>query len=181
MPNPDAVLQIALPLPLPRLFEYLPPPTHRANAPGDVGRRVRVPFGPRELVGVVVAVGPPAGDARDLREIIGFLDDAPLFHGELSDSLQWLSRYTHAPLGEVAGEGVAQPVEVPEGPPLVAGANGVAVTDYVTFLEREKRYLAIDAMRPSWLLFSDGFAHGPSRVVAKRLFDIVSSSVLLRY
>lgn len=57
--------------------------------------------------------------------------------------------------------------------------NGVAVTDYVTFLEREKRFLAIDAMRPSWLLFSDGFAHGPSRVVAKRLFDIVVSLVLL--
>ena len=57
--------------------------------------------------------------------------------------------------------------------------NGVAVTDYVTFLEREKRYLAIDAMRPSWLLFSDGFQHGPTRVVAKRLFDIVVSLSLL--
>lgn len=57
--------------------------------------------------------------------------------------------------------------------------SGVAVTDCVTFLEREKRFLAIDAMRPSWLLFSDGFAHGPSRNVAKRLFDIVVSLGLL--
>ena len=57
--------------------------------------------------------------------------------------------------------------------------NGVAVTDYVTFLEREKRYLAIDAMRPSWLLFSDGFQHGPTRIVAKRLFDIAVSLTLL--
>lgn len=57
--------------------------------------------------------------------------------------------------------------------------SGVQVTDYADFLEREKRYLAIDSLRPSWLLFSDGFAHGPSRVIAKRLFDIVVSSGLL--
>jgi sugar transferase (PEP-CTERM system associated) len=57
--------------------------------------------------------------------------------------------------------------------------GGLLVTDYITFLEREKRYLATDAMRPSWLLFSKGFAHGPARTVAKRLFDIVVSAVLL--
>ena len=57
--------------------------------------------------------------------------------------------------------------------------SGVQVTDYVTFLEREKRYLATDTMRPSWLLFSKGFDHGPARVVAKRLFDIVVSLLLL--
>lgn len=56
---------------------------------------------------------------------------------------------------------------------------GLIVTDYVTFLEREKRYLAIDAMRPSWMLFSTGFSHGPARVVAKRLFDIAVSATLL--
>src|SRR5690606_41422009 len=64
-------------------------------------RRVRVPFGPRELVGVVAAIGPPAADAPELRAIIERLDQAPLLHGELLASLRWLARYTHAPLGEV--------------------------------------------------------------------------------
>src|SRR3989338_3830680 len=47
-----SVYQIALPAPLHRLFDYLPP----ENAPSPViGARVRVPFGPRRLaVGVVL-------------------------------------------------------------------------------------------------------------------------------
>ncbi|HEY5971369.1 MAG TPA: hypothetical protein VIT22_05245, partial [Pseudoxanthomonas sp.] len=40
----DAVLRVALPLPLPRWFDYLPPSGH-TPATTDVGRRVRVPFG----------------------------------------------------------------------------------------------------------------------------------------
>ena len=36
------LLQVALPLPLPRLFDYLPPPGHGISE-ADIGRRVRVP------------------------------------------------------------------------------------------------------------------------------------------
>ena len=101
MSSPDApVFQVALPLPLPRLFDYAAPDGHPAGA-DDIGRRVRVPFGPRELVGVVAAIDPPAPDSPELRAILDRLDDRPLFHGELLDSLRWLARYTHAPLGEV--------------------------------------------------------------------------------
>ncbi|MFL6586056.1 MAG: primosomal protein N' [Luteimonas sp.] len=103
MPDPNAavsVLQVALPVPLPRLFDYCAP-ARATVGPDDVGRRVRVPFGPRELVGVVASVGAPDDPAQALREAIEWLDDAPLLHGELAASLRWLARYTHAPLGEV--------------------------------------------------------------------------------
>ena len=94
-----ACLRVALPVPLPRLFDYLPP-SGETPAATDVGRRVRVPFGQRELVGVVVGTGPAeVGDG--LRQALAFLDPQPLLHGELLDSLRWLGRYTHAPLGEV--------------------------------------------------------------------------------
>src|SRR5690606_5578813 len=113
VPDPVApVLQVALPLPLPRLFDYRAPD---AGA-DDVGRRVRVPFGPRELVGVVAAVGPAGADAPELRPISERLDPAPLLHGELLASLQWLSRYTHAPLGEVLA--TALPAALRRGEPL---------------------------------------------------------------
>ncbi|MBO9883919.1 hypothetical protein, partial [Xanthomonas sp. D-109] len=56
MPSPAATLRVALPVPLPQLFDYLPPPGG-AVADGDVGRRVQVPFGNRELSGVVAAIG----------------------------------------------------------------------------------------------------------------------------
>ena len=53
MPSPpETVLQVALPLPLPREFDYRPPPGSLPQ-PDWVGRRVRVPFGRQERVGVV--------------------------------------------------------------------------------------------------------------------------------
>ena len=101
MPDADSpVYQIALPLPLPQLFDYAAPAGDAADA-DHVGRRVRVPFGPHERVGVVAAVGPAAPGSPALRPILALLDDRPLLHGELLDSLRWLARYAHAPLGEV--------------------------------------------------------------------------------
>jgi primosomal protein N' (replication factor Y) (superfamily II helicase) len=113
VPNAHQALQVALPLPLPRLFDYQAP---APGTPGDVGRRVRVPFGPRELVGVVASIGPASGDASTLRPIHGWLDDAPLLDGELLESLRWLARYTHAPLGEVLA--TALPAALRRGEPM---------------------------------------------------------------
>ena len=99
---PDHTLQVALPVPLPRLFDYLPP-IGQAASPGDVGKRVSVMFGNRALTGFVAGVGPPADPGLDLRPADALLDAAPLLHGELLESLHGLARYTHAPLGEVVG------------------------------------------------------------------------------
>jgi len=99
MPAAPVCLQVALPVPLPRLFDYLPPEGLEAT-PDLVGHRVRVPFGNRELAGVVLGVGPAETDTG-LRQAIALPDPEPLFTGELLDSLRWLARYTHAPAGEV--------------------------------------------------------------------------------
>ncbi len=129
-PAPPAILRVALPLPLPRLFDYrlpegrLPegglgegmPPAGMAPTAAEVGRRVRVPFGTRELVGVVAAVGAADAHAPELRAAFALLDDAPLLDGELLDSLRWLARYTHAPLGEVLA--TALPAALRRGEPL---------------------------------------------------------------
>ena len=113
MPHPPA-LQVALPLPLPQLFDYAPPPGHRPDA-GDVGRRLRVPFGSRELIGIVAGIGLSASPEA-LRPALGFLDPAPLLQGELWRSLQWLANYLHAPLGEVLA--TALPADLRRGEPL---------------------------------------------------------------
>ena len=73
----DSVLRVALPVPLPRLFDYRPP----ADGPGAVGCRVRVPFGSRSLVGVIVETGPPDPGLAELREAEAVLDPHPLLHG----------------------------------------------------------------------------------------------------
>ena len=112
---PDHTLQVALPVPLPRLFDYLPP-IGQAASPSDVGKRVSVMFGNRALTGFVAGVGPPADPGLDLRPADALLDAAPLLHGELLESLHWLARYTHAPLGEVVA--TALPVLLRQGEPL---------------------------------------------------------------
>ncbi|MGX9718789.1 primosomal protein N' [Stenotrophomonas acidaminiphila] len=108
-------LRIALPVPLPQTFDYLPPPGSPAPAASDTGRRVRVPFGNRELVGMVEGVG-AVEDPAALREALQWLDDAPLLGGELHASLRWLARYAHAPLGEVVA--TALPAPLRRGEPL---------------------------------------------------------------
>ncbi|MGY0633827.1 primosomal protein N' [Luteimonas sp. A478] len=127
------VLQVALPVPLPRLFDYLPPDGHAAS-PQDVGRRIRVPFGQRELVGIVEGSGPADIDAKGLRQALAWLEPDPLLAGELHASTRWLARYTHAPAGEVLA--TALPATLRRGEPLPdthewawrlteAGASGV--------------------------------------------------------
>ncbi|HHW4678487.1 MAG TPA: primosomal protein N' [Xylella sp.] len=95
---PSTILCVALPIPLPQCFDYLPP----ANMPlpdQTLGCRVQVPFGPRELIGVVVEMK-AAKVSAPLREAITWIDQRPILDGELSKSLHWLARYTHTPLGE---------------------------------------------------------------------------------
>ena len=111
----DATLQIVLPLPLPQWFDYLPPPGHQPGT-DDIGKRVRVPFGSRQMTGVVAGIGSAGGDGPELRQALGLLDTAPLLHGELLASLRWLARYTHAPLGEVLG--TALPALLRQGEPM---------------------------------------------------------------
>ena len=109
----DAVLKVALPLPLPRLFDYLPADGAAADA-ADIGRRVRVAFGNRELCGVVAAVG--AAEHADALKAAEWLEPQPLFAGELLASLRWLARYLHAPLGEALA--TALPAALRRGEPL---------------------------------------------------------------
>nr|WP_295376951.1 primosomal protein N' [Pseudoxanthomonas sp.] len=112
--SPPVVLRVALPVPLPRLFDYHPPAGSVVSA-GDVGRRVRVPFGGRELVGWVAGTGASA-EAVELKAAQEWLDASPLLHGELLDSLRWLARYTHAPLGETFA--TALPAPLRQGEPV---------------------------------------------------------------
>jgi primosomal protein N' (replication factor Y) len=113
--NPELVLRVALPLPLPRRFDYLPPNGIEADT-RLVGSRVRVPFGNRELVGCIDEIGEPDVDAPELRHAIEVLDDEPLLHGELLATLRWTARYYHASLGDVIA--TALPASLRRGDPL---------------------------------------------------------------
>ncbi|UEX17864.1 primosomal protein N' [Stenotrophomonas sp. SI-NJAU-1] len=111
--GPVPTLQVALPVPLPRLFDYLPPQGEGPTV--EVGCRLKVPFGNRELIGVVAGHG-QTEDSQGLRQALAWCDTTPLLQGELWQSLQWLARYTHAPLGEVLSTALPGPLR--HGEPL---------------------------------------------------------------
>ena len=105
---PDRALQVALPVPLPRLFDYLPPVGHAAS-PGDVGKRVSVMFGNRALTGFVAGVGPPGDPGLDLRPADALLDGAPLrmlhtYPGHRSQAVRFYGRYLARVRGYFDGE-----------------------------------------------------------------------------
>jgi primosomal protein N' (replication factor Y) len=116
MPEPvNTVLRVALPVPLARLFDYLPPPSAAVDSRW-IGRRVRVPFAKGELIGVVAGIGPAESPTLALKTIAESFDDEPLLAGELLDSLRWAARYYHAPLGETFA--TALPAMLRAGQPL---------------------------------------------------------------
>jgi len=109
-----AVLRVALPVPLPTLFDYLPPATGVAVA----GSRVLVPFGKgKKAVGVVVDVGVESavGNAR-LKRVLRVLDDAPLLDAELMATLARAADYWLGAPGEAYAN--ALPLALREDRPL---------------------------------------------------------------
>ena len=50
--------------------------------------------------------------------------------------------------------------------------RGIRVEDWPTFYEKADGKILVTAVRPSWLIFSDGFVKTPRTEIIKRLFDI---------
>ena len=68
------ILRIALDTPLRRLFDYLPPAAG-TDSVASPGVRVRVPFGRRQVVGILVEVAADSPiDAAKLKRALEILD-----------------------------------------------------------------------------------------------------------
>ena len=57
--------------------------------------------------------------------------------------------------------------------------SGIDVVDVLTFFERQTGKIRLDLLKPSWLIFSDGFRHGFLRPFLKRSFDVMASLFIL--
>lgn len=94
------ILRLALPSPLRRLFDYLPP-VGIAVSSLKPGMRLRVPFGRREIVGVLVEIVdhsdvPPA----KLKPALEALDSQPPLPPELFKLCLWTAQYYQHSLGD---------------------------------------------------------------------------------
>ncbi|HEB80353.1 MAG TPA: primosomal protein N', partial [Chromatiales bacterium] len=109
------ILQIAVPSPVYRTFDYLAP----AGAdPADLcpGIRVRVPFRRARAVGILVGCSAHSRvDRGRLRPALEVLDREPLFDESLLALLGWAADYYRHPPGEVFA--TALPVALRRGAP----------------------------------------------------------------
>ncbi|MEZ5461105.1 primosomal protein N' [Dokdonella sp.] len=98
------IVRVAVPVPLHRLFDYRLASDMAEPGPGS---RVRVPFGRRQLTGIVVEIADNSAvaDAK-LQEVSALLDQRPLLTEELMQTLSWAARYYQHALGEVCEAGL---------------------------------------------------------------------------
>jgi len=93
-----SIVQVAVPVPLYRFFDYLPPAGSPAPPPGS---RVLVPFGNRKLVGVVTGRSSASEiDPARVKSIERTFETA-LVGEELLSLIRWTTRYYAAPPGEL--------------------------------------------------------------------------------
>ena len=119
------ILKIAINVPLSRQFDYLPPAS--GQTPG-VGCRVRVPFGRREQIGVVLGIAEKSDiPLAKMKRCTEVLDASPLFAADDLWLLRFTSDYYHHPIGEVVA--AALPSLLRQGKPLHPAVEKLATTE----------------------------------------------------
>ncbi|EMK0363551.1 TPA: primosomal protein N' [Klebsiella aerogenes] len=110
-----SVAHVALPVPLPRTFDYLLP----EGIPVKAGCRVRVPFGKQERIGIVVSVSERSElPLAELKPVAEALDSEPVFSSTVWRMLLWAADYYHHPIGDVLFH--ALPIMLRQGKPASA-------------------------------------------------------------
>ncbi len=93
------ILRIAVPSPLRRLFDYLPPHQGTNFLPGQ---RFVIPFGRGRTVGILVELSDHSDCPPDkLKAALKQLDQSPLLDAGMMKLLRWACDYYHHPPGEV--------------------------------------------------------------------------------
>ncbi|MET0357560.1 MAG: primosomal protein N' [Cellvibrio sp.] len=112
------ILEVALPTPMRRRFDYLPPvemsDVHVAQlAPGVL---VRVPFGHQELIGVLVRTkADTTHDTDKLRAALAIINQTPALDAPLLELVLWAADYYQCSEGEALS--TALPVLLRQGEP----------------------------------------------------------------
>jgi primosomal protein N' (replication factor Y) len=113
------ILRVALDLPLPRVFDY------RADAAtlADIGMRVLVPFGNKQMIGVIVGLAEnSAVESAKLKPALRILRETIALSRDWLELAQFCSDYYHRPLGEVIFNGLPLRLRRPGATPEIRAA-----------------------------------------------------------
>jgi primosomal protein N' (replication factor Y) (superfamily II helicase) len=170
------ILKVAVDAPLDTLFDYLAPDSAPLPPPGT---RVRVPFGRRRPVGLVMAHA-EASDLADerLKPVLEALDTTPLFDPALLQLIAWTARYYQEPPGAVVAAALPAPLRqgkpLPE-PPSRLIAKGPAPDAMRQRAPRQAALLDLLAAAPRRTDdpgLPPGWRAGAARLVARGLLEI---------
>ncbi len=92
----ELIADIAVNVPLKQLFSYRVPEALIDSV--QVGMRVNIPFGRRSTIGFILAIS--EGQAEDLKDMQGVLDEEPILTPELIKLLCWAADYYCYPIGQ---------------------------------------------------------------------------------
>lgn len=93
----ELIADIAVNVPLKQLFSYRVPESLVDTV--QVGMRVEIPFGRRATIGLLLSLR--KGQAEDLKDVKGLLDEEPILTPELIKLLRWAADYYCHPVGQV--------------------------------------------------------------------------------
>ena len=150
------VLKVAVPTPLPRLFDYLAPRGTDANSI-RAGARVTVPFGRRSVTGLVIdRVAESELPRSKLKPATALLDPDGLLPPDMLALLTWAADYYQHPVGEVIS--TALPVllrqgEAPEVPGIetwrLTADGAAAEPEALRRAPRQQQLLALLRRNPA--------------------------------
>ena len=103
------ILRLAMPAPLRRSFDYLPPENMSADHVTQLepGSRIMAPFGQRQLVGILLAVAIDSDvPAAQLKPVIAILDQTATLTPQLLDLGLWAASYYQHPVGDALANAI---------------------------------------------------------------------------
>ncbi len=124
----ELIFRVAIPVPVYRIFDYLPPDNAGLESPKP-GVRLEVPFGSGKKIAFLLEIVQRSEvDTGKLKRVARILDNKPLLSAKDLRLLLWAGNYYHHPLGEVIS--FAFPAALRQGKPVA--------------VQTEKRYALTD-------------------------------------
>lgn len=174
------LLEIALPVPLRRNFDYLPPIDFPPEALGSLqaGTLVQVPFGHQELIGVLLAVKSVSLHQPDkLRAAQAIISPQPALNGELLELCRWAADYYQSPQGEVLQTALpvllrhGEPARLRGEPVFMLTAEGKGLPEGALKRARKQAELLTALQKAPYLTRAELDLLEIPRTIAKNLID----------
>jgi primosomal protein N' (replication factor Y) len=136
------ILKVALPCPLRFCFDYLP---DQFETSWQKGIRVKVPFGSRELVGIVFDIKTVEDEEQlsKVKPIIKRLDEFPIISEQLLNLVSWVSDYYHHPVGDCFQVALPKKIRLGEPALLIMDNYWSLVNDNLSEIKLGKKQEAV--------------------------------------